>query len=198
MLTLLCASIYSWALIIKLNKRYKFTSSINEHFSGQFNTAKDWQRLYKMASVERVGVQSMFLAGYSALSVNDNIQTSVIKEQAESAISIAYNSEVSRLEKEVWILGVIGSISPYIGLLGTVVGVMHSMSYLSNINSASLTEIAPGIAEALIATAIGLFAAIPASIGFNRFNAKLKAHASFCQNFAHNFMSKTNLLLEKN
>ncbi len=122
------------------------------------------------------GIEKIFLAGYkefSRMTQKGGVDPEIQVESAQRVMRIELNRELDRLEESLPFLATVGSISPYIGLFGTVWGIMNSFMALGDVKHATLANVAPGIAEALIATAIGLFAAIPAVVAYNRFSTRL-------------------------
>ena len=123
-----------------------------------------------------VGMENIFRAGFKEfmrLRRQASVQRDAVMEGAQRAMRVAYSREEEKLEKHLPFLATVGSVSPYIGLLGTVIGIMNSFIGLANQAQATLQVVAPGIAEALIATAMGLFAAIPAVVAYNKYSANV-------------------------
>lgn len=178
MLILVFASLLSWYLIILRAKNLARTERDIAQFIAQFRQTDDLRHLYVELSktIKPVaGIQSVFKAGYhefQTLNQIPNIDSGHITEGTERAMLVAIGEEGAELEKGLSFLATVGSVSPYIGLFGTVWGIMNAFIGLSQVQQATLSTVAPGIAEALIATAIGLFAAIPAVIAYNRFSAR--------------------------
>ncbi|MDO9241747.1 MAG: protein TolQ, partial [Methylicorpusculum sp.] len=160
-------------------KEFNRAAIIADEFEEEFWSGVDLTELYKrLASddFEPEGIEKLFMAGYKEFSrmrqmggINPQFQV----ENAQRAMKIELNRELERLDEHLPFLATVGSISPYIGLFGTVWGIMNSFRSLGNVQQATLAQVAPGIAEALIATAIGLFAAIPAVVAYNRFATNL-------------------------
>lgn len=178
MLTLLLASLLSWYLIIQRSQVLRRNERQLNTFILGFRSAPDLQALYR-SSVQGAardnGVRPIFQAGFQAyeqLGQHSSSSPEVVLEGVERSLYVAISEQEVQLEKGLQILATIGSVSPYIGLFGTVWGIMNSFLGLSQVQQATLSTVAPGIAEALIATAIGLFAAIPAVIAYNRFAAR--------------------------
>ncbi|MEW7854436.1 protein TolQ [Pseudomonas chlororaphis] len=178
MLTLLLASLLSWYLIIQRGSVLKRTERQLDAFIQRFRGSAELTPLYR-ESQQRAdgegGVEPIFQAGfqaYSQLRQQGGNPAGVVLEGVERSLYVAISEQEIRLEKGLQFLATVGSVSPYIGLFGTVWGIMNSFLGLSQVQQATLSTVAPGIAEALIATAIGLFAAIPAVIAYNRFAAR--------------------------
>ena len=169
-------------------------------FEHIFWTGGDLNKLYEGVTAGRRKVQglaSIFEAGfkeYARLKRQGGLEVSDIMEGSRRAMRAAYNREMDELDAHLPFLASVGSVSPYIGLFGTVWGIMNAFRGLANVAQATLAHVAPGIAEALIATAIGLFAAIPAVIAYNRFAAGVDRLAVRYESFMEEF---TNILQRK-
>lgn len=178
MLILVFASISSWYLIVLRNKNLSRTEKNNAQFISHFRKANDLGHFYTEFNDEkmpRTHLHHLFNVGYQeymTLEKLPNMTSERVSEGAERAMLVAIGEEEAQLEKGLSFLATVGSVSPYIGLFGTVWGIMNAFIGLSQVQQATLSTVAPGIAEALIATAIGLFAAIPAVIAYNRFSAR--------------------------
>ena len=171
MITLLLASLLSWYLIIQRSGVLRGLERQLNGFLARFRVASDLQPLYReTVQAGEGGVAPIFIAGmqeYQHLHHHDP----AVLEGVERALQVAITEQELELEKGLQFLATVGSVSPYIGLFGTVWGIMNSFLGLSQVQQATLSTVAPGIAEALIATAIGLFAAIPAVLAYNHFMA---------------------------
>ena len=178
MLTLLLASVLSWYLIIARSRVLRQRERQANAFIQRFRSAPDLQPLYRetaQGSDPEAGIEPVFHSGlqaFSQLRQHPGNTPEVVLEGVERAMFVALSEQEIKLEKGLQFLATVGSVSPYIGLFGTVWGIMNSFLGLSQVQQATLSTVAPGIAEALIATAIGLFAAIPAVIAYNRFSAR--------------------------
>lgn len=177
MLTLLLASLLSWYLIIQRSAVLQRNERQFKGFMQRFRSAADLLPLYRETArirEEEGGVEPIFHAGFQAFSQLNLPSSSaeVVLEGVERSLQVAISEQEVQLEKGLQFLATVGSVSPYIGLFGTVWGIMNAFLGLSQVQQASLSTVAPGIAEALIATAIGLFAAIPAVVAYNRFAAR--------------------------
>jgi len=171
---LMLASVVSWAMIIDRSRVIKKARKSADEFEDRFWSGGDLGELYR--SLERKndidGLANVFHAGfreYARLNEHDNMDANTVVEGARRAMRVAMNREMDGLENHLSLLATIGSTSPYVGLFGTVWGIMNSFHALGNVKQATLNLVAPGIAEALIATAMGLFAAIPAVVAYNRY-----------------------------
>ncbi|PKM34834.1 MAG: protein TolQ [Gammaproteobacteria bacterium HGW-Gammaproteobacteria-10] len=179
MLILVVASVVSWTYIFSKTRELTKAADIADEFEEEFWSGVELSDLYKRltdADFEPEGIEKIFLAGYreySRMRQKAGIDPEVQVENAQRAMKIELNRELERLDEHLPFLATVGSISPYVGLFGTVWGIMNSFRSLGNVQQATLAQVAPGIAEALIATAMGLFAAIPAVIAYNRFASRL-------------------------
>ncbi|HFE39376.1 MAG TPA: protein TolQ [Gammaproteobacteria bacterium] len=177
MTLLLLASIFSWTIIFSKWKLIKAADSRADRFEDRFWNASDLSDLYKQTSRIRKNpgdnaMESIFEAGFrefARLRTDADLSPTVIMEGAQRSMRVAMNREIDALENNLPFLASTGSTSPYVGLFGTVWGIMNSFRELGNAKQATLQLVAPGIAEALVATAMGLFAAIPAVLAYNRF-----------------------------
>ena len=196
MLILVLASISSWFLIFQRVMLMRRTDEELLSFEERFWSGIDLAKLYREGN-EAVaegqlptGVESLFRAGFkefSRLSQQSDIDADAILEGSRRAMRVALMRETDRIEQHLPFLASVGSTSPYIGLLGTVWGIMHSFRGLANATQATLATVAPGISEALIATAMGLFAAIPAVLAYNRLSAKSDALLNRYEPFVDEF-----------
>lgn len=179
MLLLLFASLYSWFLIAKLHQSYKKAQADDEHFQKIFWSGAELNTLYNNAQLnsKRVGLEDIFYQGlgeYLKLKKRHAATQQTI-EGTERILHVGLSRDQGNLEQGLGALASIGSVAPYVGLFGTVWGIMNAFIGLADVDQVTLATVAPGIAEALIATAIGLFAAIPAVLAFNHFTAKGEA-----------------------
>lgn len=179
MLLLVLASIASWWIIFAKWMSLKNAEKNSKKFEGTFWSGIDLNRLYDSLAKSKkksTGMEQIFESGFREFLRSRKASQSDIKatESADRGMRIALNKEIDGLERHLPFLATIGSISPYIGLLGTVIGIMISFQALANVTQATIALVAPGISEALIATAMGLFAAIPAVVFYNNFNAKVE------------------------
>ncbi|NIE78284.1 protein TolQ [Pantoea sp. Tr-811] len=175
MLCLVLASLLSWYLIIQRGTRLRRSQAHSKAFLKQFRENEVGQ-LYQGLKAQQphtdAGLQRIFVAGYQAFQqLQPGQQPDSVLEGVERGLLVAIAEQEERLEQGLPFLATVGSVSPYIGLFGTVWGIMNAFLGLSQVQQATLSTVAPGIAEALIATAIGLFAAIPAVMAYNRFSA---------------------------
>ncbi len=179
MLILLLASIASWTIIFMKRRLLARARKEAKEFEDRFWSVDDLTILYNNVSRQRKdpeGMAKIFEAGFkefARLKKRGGIEPASILEGAQRAMRIALTREIDTLEDRLPFLATVGSVSPYIGLFGTVWGIMNSFQALGNVHQATLAMVAPGISEALIATAMGLFAAIPAVIGYNRYSTDI-------------------------
>ena len=195
MLILILASLFSWKYIFIKIKTMKAAEEDAEEFEKYFWAGAQLKQLYDSASTMGAnigGLKAIFKAGYKEYIVarsSDQKLDKQTKDSVRRAMQVAYNRELDALERHLPFLASVGSVSPYIGLFGTVWGIMNSFIGLSNVAQSTLAQVAPGIAEALIATAIGLFAAIPAVIAYKRFAAKVDRLAIRYESFMEEFIN---------
>ncbi|MEH6592518.1 MAG: protein TolQ [Halioglobus sp.] len=198
MLTLLAASMASWYMIIQRFIYFRNANNEMYDFEERFWSGIDLSKLYREGNEVAsnggvvVGMESIFRAGFkefSKLAQQSGMDSEAIIEGSRRAMRVALSREEERLERHLPFLASVGSTSPYIGLFGTVWGIMHSFRGLANSTQATLSTVAPGISEALIATAMGLFAAIPAVLAYNRFASKVDTLGNRYDTFVDEFSS---------
>jgi biopolymer transport protein TolQ len=200
MLILVITSLFSWWYIFIKVATIKRAEKNAEQFEETFWTGGDLNRLYESVTAGRrkpQGMASIFEAGFKEYIKHKQqarMEVSDVMEGARRAMRAAYNREMDDMDAHLPFLASVGSVSPYIGLFGTVWGIMNAFRGLSNVAQATLTQVAPGIAEALVATAIGLFAAIPAVIAYNRFASSVDRLSVRYESFMEEF---TNILQRK-
>ena len=176
MVLLLIASILCWMLIFSFSKRLRSAESEDAKFEQLFSGSVNYKLISQRArGLSNISLSAIFQDAYDHFNTNliDNQQVD-LKDQLERVLRVSLDRKQNSLESGLSSLASIGSVSPYIGLFGTVWGIMNAFLGLSLASQASLASVAPGIAEALIATAMGLFAAIPAVLAFNHFSARLE------------------------
>ncbi|MGL4600153.1 MAG: Tol-Pal system protein TolQ [Plesiomonas sp.] len=193
MMILIGFSITSWAIIIQRSRILNAATRAADAFEDRFWSGIDLARLYQDSSSRRddlSGTEQIFYSGFKEFArlhrANGHAPEAVL-EGASRAMRISMNRELESLENNIPFLGTVASISPYIGLFGTVWGIMHAFIALGAVKQATLQMVAPGIAEALIATAIGLFAAIPAVMAYNRLNLRVSKLEQNYGNFTEEF-----------
>ena len=195
MLILLVASLVSWTMIF--NKRVALNKARREadKFEELFWSVEDLSPLYSRISGKRqgaAGMEKIFEAGFkefARLRKQESKDPDAMLEGAQRVMRIVMNKEVDFLETSLSFLATVGSTSPYVGLFGTVWGIMNSFRALGNVQQATISMVAPGIAEALIATAMGLFAAIPAVIAYNRYSNDVERLINRYDTFLEEFLS---------
>ncbi|MFT5047244.1 MAG: biopolymer transport protein TolQ [Porticoccaceae bacterium] len=192
MVILVIASVLSWALILSKSIQLRRARKMAEDFEQDFWGSSDISGTYSKLTMRRGtldGLERIFEAGFSEFGRLRRKTSSdeIIMDGSSRAMRIALSREADLIETHLPFLATVGSISPYIGLFGTVWGIMNSFTALGNVQQATLAMVAPGIAEALIATAIGLFAAIPAVIFYNRFSTDVDRLLNRYENFAEEF-----------
>lgn len=194
MLLLALASVVSWALIFQRLQVFRKAKQSQLAFEERFWSGMDLGQLYREVNAEPTpfsGMESVFRAGFKEFSRlrQQSRDADAVMEGTQRAMRVAFSREQERLETHLPFLATVGSTSPYVGLFGTVWGIMNSFRGLAQVQQATLATVAPGISEALIATAMGLFAAIPAVIAYNRFSAMADALLKNYETFAEEFSS---------
>lgn len=195
MFILVISSIVSWGMIFNKYVMLRLAKRKAEDFESIFWSRDDLVPLYNTISKSKqlkTGMEKIFEAGFkefSRLRGREKTSAESILEGSQRSMRIAMNKEIDALETNLSFFATIGSTSPYIGLLGTVWGIMNSFRALGNVQQASIALVAPGIAEALIATAMGLFAAIPAVIAYNRYSNDIEGLVSRYDIFMEEFSS---------
>ena len=194
MLGLVVASVVSWTMIVQrylaLTTVFRDLTEFEDHFWSGSDIREIYQELEQLE--ELTGIEAIFVAGFgeyqrlSQISPND---TDAIINGVQRATRVAVTREELALEKHLGFLATLGATAPYVGLFGTVIGIINSFRSLANMSQATLASVAPGISEALMATAVGLFAAIPAVIAFNRFSARVEVITKGYESFSDELIS---------
>lgn len=175
MLILVAASIFSWTYILQRRSYLKEVNQLGKNFERAFWSGEDLSKLYAEGAKQKgslEGMEAIFHAGFKEFvrfRKQQSASLELVMENTKRAMRVAQMREQDKLEVSLPFLAIVGSTSPYVGLFGTVWGIMQAFQSLANVQQATISMVAPGIAEALIATAMGLFAAIPAVIAYNRF-----------------------------
>lgn len=196
---LLVLSLLSWLIIGERFMLYRSAKSHMKRFEQTFWSGVELSRLFSDINGRQGtcrGLELIFHSGFKEfvrLRKQSGTQPEAVMDGSRRAMKVAMSREVEQLERSLSFLATVGSTSPYIGLFGTVWGIMHSFIALGNVQQATLSMVAPGIAEALVATAMGLFAAIPAVIAFNRFSSRLE----WLENRYDNFMEEFTTILHR-
>ena len=198
MAMLVLASMLSWYMIVQRFIYFRNAREEMYSFEERFWSGIDLSQLYREGNEKAadghaiLGMESIFRAGFkefSRLAQQSGMDSEAVLEGSRRAMRVAMLREEERLERHLAFLASVGSTSPYIGLFGTVWGIMHSFRGLANATQATLATVAPGISEALVATAMGLFAAIPAVLAYNRFAAKVEVFSNRYDTFVDEFSS---------
>lgn len=189
---LVLASLLSWALIIAKAGKLKKARRAAEQFESRFWSGISLKALYDELSqqAQRQGLERIFYDGFHEYKRVSQIDPAIrlsLSDAVQRSMRVAASKEMDQLEQNLAFLATVGSTSPYVGLFGTVWGIMNSFISLGAMQQATLAVVAPGIAEALIATAIGLFAAIPAVVAYNRFNDQIDRLSVTYDNFREEF-----------
>ena len=176
MLLLFIASILSWIVIVERYNFFRKIKNLNDNFLQKFWSGEDLEKLYKEISINEsmYGAMSLFKNSFDEYkSINfDQNNNELDLESINRSMRVSIASDEEEMNKHLPFLANVGSVSPYVGLLGTVWGIMTSFQGLSDATQATINAVAPGLSEALIATGMGLFAAIPAVIAFNKFTSE--------------------------
>jgi biopolymer transport protein TolQ len=200
MIGLILASIWTWAIIVSHAWRIRRVNREDARFEQEFARADDMDDFYSLRGKEDLPSAKVFAAGIGEWR-RSTVGKVVDKEGARSRLATAMHSavasEVDGLAERLNILATIGSVAPFVGLFGTVWGIMRSFSAIAGANNTSLAVVAPGIAEALFATAIGLFAAIPAVIAYNRMSFGINRVEARLSRFADGFHGALSRELER-
>jgi biopolymer transport protein TolQ len=195
MLLLLAASVASWMIIFRKRQVLAEAEREAENFEEKFWSGADLTAMHEgISSSHRStrGMEKVFDSGFAEfirMREQGRMGPNAMVEGAQRAMRIALTRETEDLEHHLNFLATVGSTSPYVGLFGTVWGIMTSFHQLANVNQATIAMVAPGISEALVATAMGLFAAIPAVIAYNRFSNQVERLESRYDNFKEEFSS---------
>jgi len=190
---LLVVSIASWAVIFSKSTVLSRVTKENTNFEHAFWSGTSMHDLYNTAIQKTTGsgpMERIFASGmreFLKLRERRIADTVVLLEGAQRAMRANFQREVDALESQLSFLGSVASVSPYVGLFGTVWGIMHAFTGLASLEQVTLATVAPGIAEALVATAIGLFAAIPAVVAYNRFATRIDRLANKMDTFSEEF-----------
>ncbi|MBF0152909.1 MAG: protein TolQ [Magnetococcales bacterium] len=203
MLGLLGASLVSWAMIFDKWRRFRRITQESDAFEERFWSGGNVTAFYQTASQEwpDCPIVTMFTTGFrewkrwesgernGGTAPRDGSETGDLVSSVRRAMTVALNREIDQLERGLTFLATVGSTSPFVGLFGTVWGIMNAFRGLAGAKTTTLTMVAPGIAEALIATAMGLVAAIPAVIAFNNYSAELRRLNQKMDNFGAEFLN---------
>ncbi len=192
MLILFFASVISWMIIVQRSLVLKKVEQMMRQFEDKFWSGDSLSVLYKQQANQQdlLGSALIFQAGMDELQRlrDKRVETDALREGVVRAMRISCAKETERLEQHLPFLATVGSTAPYIGLFGTVWGIMTSFRALGSVQQATIAMVAPGISEALIATAIGLFAAIPAVIAYNRYSSLVEKRIAQLELFQEEFI----------
>jgi len=187
---LVCASVYSWALIFDKYKLFKKIDRTTSIFEEKFWKSKSAESFYNnLTNREKDPVANIFQSAMAELIKTKSKSSLVQSARVSRIIEISADKEIKLIEKHFTFLATVGSTAPFIGLFGTVWGIMNSFQSIAISRNTSLAIVAPGIAEALFATALGLLAAIPAVVAYNKFNSDSKKYSARIENFSKRFLS---------
>ncbi len=195
MLLLLLASILSWTVIFQKWSVLRRSRAAAARFEQRFWSGIELGEMYRKIAARRdnaSGMERIFEAGFrefARLRKQEGAENGEVLEGAQRSMRVAVSREMDRLENHLSFLATVGSTSPYVGLFGTVWGIMNAFMALGGAQQATISSVAPGIAEALIATAMGLFAAIPAVIAYNRYSNDVERLANQYDTFMDEFSS---------
>ena len=205
MLILLIASIWSWSIIIEKTKRFFLLKKQANAFEETFWSGESLEKLYKeeekspqhpLATVFVAGMYEWTRASNSNSLSNEKIQAG-LQERIHQVMNVAVTRELENVEKNIGFLATVGSTAPFIGLFGTVWGIMNSFKSIAVAQNTNLSVVAPGIAEALFATALGLFVAIPAVVAYNKISSDLSKYFISLETFMDEFTTIFFRQLEK-
>jgi biopolymer transport protein TolQ len=203
---LLAASIWSWAIIIEKIFLFARTRKETDKFEQVFWSGQSLDELYQaLAQRRNVGMAALFVAAMREWKRSTERESGErttrpmpgVQLRVEKVMDVTVSREVERLERRLTFLATVGSTAPFVGLFGTVWGIMTSFQAIATTNNTSLAVVAPGIAEALFATALGLLAAIPAVIFYNKFNAEVARHAARLEGFSDEFAAILSRQIDK-
>jgi biopolymer transport protein TolQ len=188
MISLVLASIFSWALIIDKIKIFKKIFKETDIAEDQFWSSKSAGDFYKKTSSSSDNpLVVVFRAGMEC--VQDHKSKGQIVERTKRVMDVAIDKQIDKYEKNLTFLATVGSVAPFVGLFGTVWGIMNSFQSIAISRNTSLAIVAPGIAEALFATALGLLAAIPAVVAYNKFSSDSRRYTQKLENFTQSFLT---------
>lgn len=189
-------SAISWFMIVQRGFYFRACNRAMQNFEHQFWSGMDLSQLFRQGSADIesgasfVGMESIFRAGFkefSRLRQQPGVDADAVMQGAQRSMRVATSREEEQMDTHLPFLATVGSISPYVGLFGTVWGIMTSFQSLATMNQATLATVAPGISEALVATAMGLFAAIPAVMAYNRYSSRVEILLNKYDSFSDEF-----------
>ena len=187
---LIAASVYSWALIFEKYKLFKKIEKTTNSFEEKFWKSRSAESFYNsLTNRDKDPMANVFQSAMVELIKTKSKSSSIQSTRVSRVIEISADKEIKLIEKHFTFLATVGSTAPFIGLFGTVWGIMNSFQSIAISRNTSLAIVAPGIAEALFATALGLLAAIPAVVAYNKFNSDSKKYYGRIENFSKRFIS---------
>jgi biopolymer transport protein TolQ len=187
-LILILCSVYSWAIIFEKYKHFKLINETSDQFEKNFLNSSSIKELFgKISKTSPDPMTTVFRSGATFLV--ENKSTSQLSEKLKRVMDVAIEKEIEKYESKLNFLATVGSVAPFIGLFGTVWGIMNSFQSIAISRNTSLAIVAPGIAEALFATALGLLAAIPAVVAYNKFTNSSQRYTQKLENFSQTFLS---------
>jgi biopolymer transport protein TolQ len=187
-LILILCSVYSWAIIFEKYKHFKLINETSDQFEKNFLNSSSIRELFgKVSKTSPDPMTTVFRSGATFLV--ENKSTSQLSEKLKRVMDVAIEKEIEKYESKLNFLATVGSVAPFIGLFGTVWGIMNSFQSIAISRNTSLAIVAPGIAEALFATALGLLAAIPAVVAYNKFTNSSQRYTQKLENFSQTFLS---------
>ena len=187
---LIAASIFSWALIFEKYRLFKRIEKSTDSFEDKFWKSRSAESFYNtLTNKDKDPVANIFQSAMAELIKTKSKSSAVQSNRVSRVIEISADKEIKLIEKHFTFLATVGSTAPFIGLFGTVWGIMNSFQSIAISRNTSLAIVAPGIAEALFATALGLLAAIPAVVAYNKFNSDSKKYNARIENFSKRFIS---------
>jgi biopolymer transport protein TolQ len=191
MLGLIGASVWCWAIIVNKTILFRKSKRTMDAFEEVFWSGRSLEELYRtLQDRQTTGLSALFVAAmreWKRSFEGSGRQVASLSQRIDKVLDVTIQREVERLDRGLLVLASIGSAAPYIGLFGTVIGIMNSFTSIAASKNTSLAVVAPGIAEALFATAIGLFAAIPAVLAYNKLQAEVAKQQSRLEGFADEF-----------
>ena len=187
---LIAASIYSWALIFEKQRLFKKIEKSSNNFEEKFWKSKSAENFYNnLSNKAQDPLTNIFQSAMVELIKTKSKSSSVQSARVSRVLEISVNKEINLIEKHFTFLATVGSTAPFIGLFGTVWGIMNSFQSIAISRNTSLAIVAPGIAEALFATALGLLAAVPAVVAYNKFTSDSRKYSGRIENFSKRFIS---------
>ena len=187
---LLASSVYSWALIFDKYRLFKKINETSSQFENKFWKSKSAESFSKtLPAKSEDPITQIFISAMNEVIKTRSKSSAVQSARVERVIEISADNQIKNIEKNFTFLATVGATAPFIGLFGTVWGIMNSFQSIAISRNTSLAIVAPGIAEALFATALGLLAAIPAVIAYNKFNSDSKKYSQRLESFSKKFLS---------